>query len=99
MLNQVHMYIKGDVIGVGFRAWLKIQSKIHYVHGWVRNAHDKEQVFGPGGGVETVIQGEQKDLDMMVELAKQGPPVSRVDDVEVFWQEPKEIYEGFEIRK
>ena len=93
------MYIKGDVLGVGFRAWLKIQSKIHYVHGWVRNAHDKENIFGPGGGVEAVIQGEQKDLDAMVELAKQGPPVSRVDDVEVFWQEPKEIYEGFEIRK
>ena len=37
MLKQVHLYIKGSVIGVGFRAWTKIQAKIVGVTGWVRN--------------------------------------------------------------
>ncbi|PIV70970.1 acylphosphatase, partial [Candidatus Roizmanbacteria bacterium CG17_big_fil_post_rev_8_21_14_2_50_39_7] len=27
-MKQVHVYIKGDVIGVGFRAWTKIQAKM-----------------------------------------------------------------------
>ena len=99
MLKQVHLYIKGDVIGVGFRAWTKIQAKAIGVTGWVKNNFDRPDVFGPGGGVEAVIQGEEKNVNKMVELLKQGPPVSRVDDVDISPQEVKEIFEEFEIRK
>lgn len=99
MLSQAHVYIKGDVIGVGFRAWLKIQAKMNHVVGWVRNVYDSPDIFGPGGGVEAVFQGERKDVEAMVELASHGPPVSRVDDAEVFWQEPKQVFSTFEIRK
>lgn len=99
MLKQVRLYIKGDVIGVGFRAWTKIQAKIQGVDGWVKNVFDKPEIFGGGGGVETVIQAEENKVEKMVELVKQGPPVSRVDDVEIMWEEPKEMFDGFEIRK
>lgn len=99
MLKQVHLYIKGDVIGVGFRAWAKIQARIYSVSGWVKNSFDKPDVFGPGGGVEALLQGEESNVHKMLEVIKKGPPVSRVDDVEIFWQEPKEIFEGFEIKK
>lgn len=99
MLKQARIYIKGDVIGVGFRAWTKIQAKIVGISGWVKNVHDKTEVFGPGGGVETFIQGDEKKVEEMIDLIKKGPPVSRVDDIEVFWEDPKEIFEGFEIRK
>ena len=99
MLKQVHLYIKGDVIGVGFRAWTKIQAKIIGVNGWIRNLHNKPEVFGPGGGVEAVFQGDENKLEKMINLVKDGPPVSRVEDVEIFWQDVKEIIEGFEIRK
>lgn len=91
MLKQVHVYIKGDVIGVGFRAWTKIQAMTVGVNGWIRNSDYQT--------VETVIQGEEEKVNKMVDLIKQGPPVSRVDDVEISWQEPKEIFEEFEIRK
>jgi len=99
MLKQAHIYIKGDVIGVGFRAWTKIQAKVIGVAGWVRNNFEKPEVFGPGGGVEALVQGEESKVEQIVEIIKQGPSVSRVDDVEIIWQEPKEIFEGFEIRK
>lgn len=99
MLKQAHIYIKGDVIGVGFRAWTKIQSKINSINGWVRNTFEKPDIFGPNGGVEALIQGEEEKIDTMLEELKKGPPVARVDDVEIFWQEPKEIYNEFEIRK
>ncbi|MGB9882961.1 MAG: acylphosphatase [Microgenomates group bacterium] len=91
MLKQAHLYIKGDVIGVGFRAWAKIQAKIIGVTGWVRNH--------PDGFVEAVIQAEEEKLKAMIEALKQGPPIARVDDVEVYWQDVKEIFEEFEIRK
>jgi len=93
------MYIKGDVIGVGFRAWLKIQAKIVGVQGWVRNVYIHPDRFGPSGGVEAVIQGDDEKVEEMVEKAKEGPPVSRVEDVEIYEQPPKEIFEAFEIRK
>ena len=91
MLKQCHLYIKGDVIGVGFRAWTKIQAKITGVNGWVRNNEE--------GFVETVIQGDEEKVKSIIESIKQGPPVSRVDDVEIYWQDPPEVFEGFEIRK
>lgn len=99
MLTQAHIYIKGDIIGVGFRAWTKIQAKINHAKGWVRNIHDRPDIFGPGGGVEAVIQGEKEQVDKMLELLKKGPPVSHVTEVSITPQEPKEILEGFEIRK
>ncbi len=91
MLKQVHLYIKGDVIGVGFRAWTKIQAKIIGVTGWVRNH--------PEGFVEASIQGEEEKVKQILELIKKGPPVSHVSNVQIFSQEPKEIFDGFEIRR
>lgn len=99
MLKQVHLYIKGDVIGVGFRAWCKIQAKMIGVSGWVRNVYDRPEVFGIYGGVETVVQGDEQNVNLMIETVKKGPPVARVDEVEIFWQDPKEVFDGFEIRK
>lgn len=99
MLKQVHLYIKGDVIGVGFRAWTKIQAKIVGVNGWVRNVHDKPDVFDVGGGVEAVIQGNEEKVDQIIEIIKTGPPVARVTDIEILPQDVKEIIDGFDIRK
>lgn len=99
MLKQAHIYVKGDVIGVGFRAWTKIQAKITGVTGWVRNNFERHDLFGPSGGVEAQIQGDEEKVDAMIEILKKGAPVSRVDHVEIVWIEPREILEGFEIKK
>lgn len=99
MLKQVHLYIKGDVIGIGFRAWTKIQAKIIGVTGWVRNVFDHPDIFGASGGVEAQIQGEKEKVDQIVELIKKGPPISHIENVEIFWQEPKEVFDEFKIVK
>jgi len=99
MLKQVHLYIKGDVIGVGFRAWTKIQAKIHRVNGWVRNVYDRRDIFGPRGGVEAVLQGEEEDVDKMISTIKKGFPLAYVSHVEVFPESGKEIFEEFRIKK
>lgn len=99
MKVQAHVYIRGDVIGVGFRAWTKIQAKIIGVKGWVRNNFEKPEVFGTSGGVEAVFQGLEADIEEIIKRVKKGPPVSRVDEVDVYWQETKEDFHNFEIRK
>ena len=99
MLKQAHVYIKGDIIGVGFRAWTKIQAKVNFVTGWVKNTFNKPDIFGPGGGVEALFQGEEEKVNKIIEAIKKGSPVSRVDDVEIFLQEPKEVFDSFEIVK
>lgn len=99
MLKQAKVYIKGDVVAVGFRAWAKIQAKLIGVTGWVRNVYDQPDVFGLSGGVAALIQGEEDKVEKMLTKLKEGPPVCLVDEVEVFWQEPKEIFDQFEIRR
>lgn len=98
-MTQAHVYIKGDVIEVGFRAWTKIQAKVIGITGWARNVYNKPEVFEDGQGVEAVFQGKDEDVRRMIETVRQGSPISRVDDVDVIWQEPKEFFEEFEIRK
>jgi len=92
MLKQVHLYIKGDVIGVGFRAWMKIHAKIIGVNGWVKNVFNQPEV-------EAQIQGEENKVKEIIEIIKKGPPVSRVDQVEIIWQDAKELFDGFKIVK
>ncbi len=99
MKTQAHVYVIGDVIGVGYRAWAKIQAKQLGVHGWIRNNFNKHDVFGKHGGVEAVFQGDTHQVNSMIERIKQGPSIARVDDIEVYWQDVKEQYYEFEIRK
>lgn len=99
MFKQAHLYIRGDVIGVGFRAWTKYQAKKTGVCGWVRNVYNHPEIFDSEGGVEVLIQGDNKRIEQMIDLLKEGPPVSRVEAVEVFYEEPKETYKEFEIRR
>jgi acylphosphatase len=97
-MTQAHVYIIGDVIGIGFRAWTKIHAKQHNIKGWIRNAHHNEHIFGKGGGVEALFQGDTFAINTMIELVKKGPTIARVDDVEVYWQQPTEVFSDFEIR-
>ncbi len=99
MIKQAHLFIRGDIIGVGFRAWTKIQAKINGVAGWIRNVFNDEHRYGKNGGVEAVLQGDEAKVNMMIDLVKKGPPVSHVEEVEIVWEEPKEIMEDFSIRK
>jgi acylphosphatase len=99
MLKQVRVYIKGDVIGVGFRAWTKIQAKILGVNGWVKNVYNQPERFGVGGGVEILAQGDEEKIKNFLNLVKQGPPIARVEEVEVINEDPKEVFHGFEIKK
>ncbi len=97
MIKRARVYIKGDVVGVGFRAWTKIKAKELGITGWVRNVYDRPDIFGVNGGVEAVIQGQEDNVNKMIETLKKGPPVAIVSDVEVLWEKPSEVFEEFKI--
>lgn len=92
MLKQAHIFIYGDVIGVGFRAWTEIQAKSLKIKGWVRNNYDKNCV-------EALLQAEQEHIEKLIKKLEQGPPISSVNDIEIIWEDPKGVFGSFEIVK
>ncbi len=90
MLKQAHIFVYGDVIGVGFRAWTKIQAKALKIKGWVKNNYDKNCV-------EALLQAEKENIDEMIGRLRQGAPVSKVDEVEVDWEPVSETFAEFKI--
>lgn len=70
-----------------------------HVTGYITNVYHDPHEFGPHGGVEGVLQGEEESVKDMIEFVREGSPLSRIDDVEVRYEDPSEIYEDFSIIK
>jgi acylphosphatase len=80
--------VAGRVQGVGFRFFAARAARDLGVHGWVRNR--------PDGTVETLAEGAQEAVELYLERLRLGPPVSRVDSVEVEELAPQG-FESFEV--
>jgi acylphosphatase len=80
-----HLRIHGRVQGVWFRESMRVEAERLNVAGWVRNM--------PDGGVEAVIQGPSGAVEALIKWARTGPPLARVDRVEV--GEAQGQYSGF----
>jgi acylphosphatase len=91
MLKQAHVIISGYVHGVGYRYFIRSNARKLGLTGWVRNTSN--------GKVEAFLQGTQEQIEEMLGLARQGPMLSEVKDIEVEWEEREEKLEIFEIRK
>lgn len=83
-----HLRIHGRVQGVGFRQSMRIEAERLRVTGWVQNT--------PDGEVEAVVQGPAEAVEAMIAWAHKGPPMARVDHVEI--SEAGGKYSGFEKR-
>ncbi len=66
--------IRGQVQGVGFRAWAEVTALELGVEGWIRNCRD--------GSVEAVLAGSEEVVLTMIELCRDGPPGARVEAVD-----------------
>jgi acylphosphatase len=71
----VHVVIRGQVQGVGFRAWTQHQAELRGLEGWVRNRRD--------GAVEAVFAGPDHAVDAMLEACRVGPRTGHVEAVDV----------------
>ncbi len=81
-LARAHLIIEGRVQGVFFRASTVRVSRENSIRGWVRNK--------AGGAVEAVIEGNKSAVEEVIKWCRGGPPMARVEDVKVTWEE----YEG-----
>jgi len=89
--QRVHLRIKGRVQGVFFRYETQSVAQSLGLVGWVRNRLD--------GSVEVVAEGEKEKLEELVKWCHNGPPLARVDSVEVQWEEPTGEFKNFSIER
>ena len=87
--TRLHVYIKGRVQGVFFRAWVRDIARRNKVFGWVKNLED--------GRVEIVAEGTKRDLEILLLALKKGPIMARVRGVEFSWLAVEHEFEKFEI--
>lgn len=88
--TRAHLMISGRVQGVFFRAETQQAARMYGVTGWVRNR--------PDGTVEAVAEGEKADVLSLINWCKNGPPLSRVDEVKVGWQDFQGAFDAFTIK-
>ncbi len=85
--RTLRLVIHGRVQGVFFREAMRIEADRLALSGWVRTRGD--------GTVEAMVRGEQAALDEVLRWAHRGPPMARVDQVDV---EPGEgSFDGFSV--
>ena len=73
--QRVRIFVKGKVQGVFFRQALKVKAKQNNIFGWVKNLDD--------GRVEAILEGNEENVNVLVEWSHGGPANARVEDVEI----------------
>ncbi len=88
-MKAVDVIVIGRVQKVGFRAFTKRNALMMGVKGYVENTDD--------GKVHVVLEGDEHQVDKLLELIRRGPTVAQVREVKVSAIE-KSGHEGFEVR-
>jgi acylphosphatase len=89
---RAHVWVKGRVQGVGFRAHVEYRARqMGGLTGWVRNVgYDT---------VEAVAEGEQSKVERFIEMMKEGPRMSQVDEAKVEWENPTGEFQVFGMKR
>lgn len=69
-----HLFIRGRVQGVGYRAFVEDAALDHGLGGWVRNRRN--------GAVEAVFAGTPVAVNAVTHACRRGPPGARVDGID-----------------
>jgi acylphosphatase len=86
---RTHLEVSGRVQGVYFRYAAKEVANRLGLTGWIRNL--------PNGKVEAVVEGEEADVEEMIEWCYQGPPGAKVSRVNVQRNIARGDFSWFEI--
>ena len=89
---RAHISVKGRVQGVGFRAHVEYRARqIGGLTGWVRNVgYDT---------VEAIAEGQREGVEQLIEVMKEGPRASRVDESNVEWEPPTGEFDVFGVKR
>lgn len=76
-MKEVECIISGKVQGVFFRNYIKDKAHELGLVGFVQNM--------PEGSVEVLIQGEEEDIETLLEHIKKGPVFSNIRNIDITW--------------
>ena len=89
MLARAHILVSGRVQGVCFRAYTERWASDLGLTGWVRNLGDSR--------VEITTEGEKLEIQKLLSQVRRGPPLSRVADARLTWEEWKGEFTDFRV--
>lgn len=87
---RAHIFVSGRVQRVFFRSGTQTKAKSLGITGWVKNL--------ASGQVEAVFEGDKDKVEKIIDWARKGPILAKVENLELEWQEYKGEFNDFEIR-
>ena len=89
MKESAILTISGRVQGVGFRYFVKQNADLLAICGFVKNLSDRR--------VHLEAEGNKQQLELFIDICKQGPSHARVENVEIQYC-PLQDFNGFVIK-
>jgi acylphosphatase len=89
--SALRVLVRGRVQGVGFRFFAIEQAAALGLSGFARNLSN-------GATIEVVAEGPLPALEALLATLRHGPPLARVERVDVSWAAPTGEYNGFNVR-
>lgn len=91
-LNQrLEAKVYGRVQGVGFRVFVRDKALAYGLSGYARNRYSPQQ------HVDVVAEGPESTLQTLLHYLQQGPPLARVERVDVQWGPASGEFSGFHV--
>lgn len=88
---RVRLLVSGRVQGVFYRRLAQIKARELGITGWAHNLIDDR--------VEILCEGEKEKVEQFIEWCKQGPPLAKVDHVDIVEEAYKGEFSDFSIRE
>lgn len=88
--KRAHLFIKGRVQGVNYRAFTRDIANSLGLNGWVLNL--------PDGRVEAAFEGGRDFIEQAIKQCYIGPSGSYVENIEVHWEDSVADIAGFQVR-
>ena len=88
--TRVKLIVKGIVQGVNFRYYTRREALKNSVNGWVRNLADRS--------VAAVFEGEEEDVETMVQWCRHGPPGAHVTELIAQPEEYRGEFQSFSVK-
>ena len=82
--------IQGRVQGVGYRAYVERKAAQLGLAGYVMNLKD--------GRVRVRVEGARDGIEELARDLEKGPPLARVEQIELAWRPPSGRFHGFSVR-
>ena len=91
MKKRLRLKILGRVQGVSFRYYAEEEAKRLSLTGFINNLND--------GTVESLAEGEEKDLKSFINWCYNGSPAAQVTNIKEIWSKATGEYEDFNIKR